>query len=109
LSIIHEIPDCVVPKSILDKLQREEALRPVFWDGQLESTLWIFLQEWELIIPVLTDGKMKFIDGRDRDKALDFDRDLLARFLEGDDGHLILQVKTHRITAHDVSPLGMGS
>jgi len=80
LDVVHEIMHLVVPQGVLDKLQREEAVIRIFWNGQVEHALWVVLQECQLIIAVLTNGEVKFIDGGYCNKALDFDRDLRTIF-----------------------------
>ena len=94
LYIIHEITHLVIPQGVLDKLQCEETIIRVFWDGQIEHTLRVFLQEGKLVITVLADSEVEFIDGGYSNKALDFDRDLFAIFL-GSNELLSTQINVH--------------
>src|SRR5882762_6245748 len=70
LDIIHEITHPIIPQGVLDKLQREKTIMRAFWDGQVEHTLRVFLQEGKLVITVWADSEVEFIDGGYSNKAL---------------------------------------
>ena len=84
---------------------REEFVMDIFGNGEIENALGLFLAKRAAIVESLSEGKMKFVDGRSPQERFDFNGDLSSGSFGGEEalgGQVDVEIETGNAEAEGI-------